>query len=57
VNIKIKYENQIGNIIVMVKNMLGKNYTIDKHKEIVIKELLEREYDEYIIDKWIEYIE
>ena len=41
----------------MVKNMLGKNYTIDKHKEIVIKELLEREYDEYIIDKWIEYIE
>ena len=57
VNIKIKDESQIGNIIVMVKNTLGEDYTIDKHKEIVRKELLEREYDEEVIEKWIEYIE
>jgi hypothetical protein len=31
-------------------------YTIELHKEIVIKELYERGYDDRIIDEWIDYI-
>ena len=34
-----------------------KNYTIEKHKELVVKELTERGYPTDIINTWIEYIE
>jgi Leucine-rich repeat (LRR) protein len=57
VEIKIQDSSQIGNIIVIVKERLGEDYTIDKHKEEVKKELLERGYDLETINEWIEYID
>jgi hypothetical protein len=57
VEIKIQDSSQIGNIIVIVKERLGKEYTVDKHKEEVKKELLERGYDLETINEWIDYIE
>ena len=57
VNIIIKDESQIGNIIILVKEKLGYNYNVDKHKELVIKELNERSYNKDIIEEWISYIE
>jgi Leucine-rich repeat (LRR) protein len=59
VEIKIQDSSQIGNIIIIVKNRLEDNneYTVDKHKEEVKKELLERGYDLETINEWIEYIQ
>jgi Leucine-rich repeat (LRR) protein len=56
VKININESEQIGNIIVMVKNRLP-IYTVEKHKEEVRKELLEREYEDSIIELWLPYIE
>jgi Leucine-rich repeat (LRR) protein len=59
VEIKIQDSSQIGNVIVIVKNRLEDNneYTINKHKEEVKKELLERGYELKTINEWIEYIQ
>jgi hypothetical protein len=56
--INISNTEQIGNIIILIKDKLIKenNYTIELHKEIVIKELNDRGYEKDIIDEWIEYI-
>jgi hypothetical protein len=54
----LKKAEQIGNIIILIKDKLiaENKYTIELHKEIVIKELYERGYDKGIIDEWISYI-
>jgi Leucine-rich repeat (LRR) protein len=57
VNIQIKDESQIGNIIVIIKEQLGDEYSVEKHKKLVYKELVEREFDEDTINEWLEYIE
>jgi Leucine-rich repeat (LRR) protein len=57
VNIQIKDESQIGNIIVIIKEQLGDSYTVEKHKELVYEELLERGFNEDTINEWLEYIE
>ena len=57
VQIEIKDETQIGNIIVLVRNRLMDNYSIEKHKEEVIIELEERGYSNDIIEEWVSYIE
>lgn len=59
VNIKINDSEQIGNIIFLIKERLEKenNYSVEKHKEEVRKELEERGYEKDVIDTWIEYIE
>jgi hypothetical protein len=56
--IHISNNEQIGNIIILIKNKLleENNYTIEKHKEIVMKELYDRGYDKNVIDEWLEYI-
>jgi Leucine-rich repeat (LRR) protein len=58
VSINIKDNEQIGNIIILVKNKLesSASYTIEKHKEMVEKELIDRGYDMETIKIWIEYI-
>ena len=58
VNINIKDGEQIGNIIVLIKNklVLSSSYTIEKHKREVEKELFERNYDIETIQIWLEYI-
>jgi Leucine-rich repeat (LRR) protein len=59
VEIKIQDSSQIGNVIVVVKERLEgeEKYTIEEHKKIVKKELLERGYELDIINEWIKYIE
>jgi Leucine-rich repeat (LRR) protein len=57
VNIQIKDESQIGNIIVIIKEQLGDEYSVEKHKKLVYKELVERGFDEDTINEWLEYIE
>ena len=59
VNINIKDGEQIGNIIILVKNKLELTgvYTIEQHKTEVEKELLERNYDAETIKTWLEYID
>ncbi len=57
IEMDIKY--QIGSIITLIRNKLedSNEYTIEKHKELVIKELTERNIDKETIDLWVEYIE
>ena len=59
VNININDGEQIGNIIVLLKDKLelSNDYTIEKHKSEVEKELLERGYDLETINLWLEHIE
>jgi len=59
VSIRISDNEQIGNIIVIIKEKLEltNSYTIETHKELVIKELDERGYAKEIIDTWIGFIE
>jgi Leucine-rich repeat (LRR) protein len=56
--INISDTEQIGNIIILIKNklILENKYTIELHKEIVMKELYDRGYDKGIVDEWIQYI-
>jgi hypothetical protein len=62
VQIKIADNNQISNIIIMIKNkyeVFNKNKYDDLQiiKKEIIKELTERGYDQDIINEWTEYIE
>ena len=59
VKIKISEEQEISNIIIMIKKKLNLNneYTIEKHKEYSLIELKERGYDDNIINEWLEYID
>ena len=58
VKITISDNQQIGNIIILIKEKLESenNYSIEKHKELVIKELNERNFNQEIIKEWIEFI-
>ena len=57
VKINISDNQQIGNIIIIIKEQLGNNYTIERHKELVKNELQERGYEDNIINEWLDYIE
>ena len=58
VKINISNNQQIGNIIIIIKEKLEleNNYSVEKHKELVIKELIERDFNEIIIKEWIDFI-
>lgn len=59
VSVKISDSDQIGNVIILTKKKLedeGK-YSVETHIEIVRKELTEREFDDKVIEEWIEYID
>ena len=60
VDIKISDGEQIGNVIVMLKDKAldsEGNYSVAMHKQLVEHELRERGYDSEIIYQWLEYIE
>jgi len=57
VKINIQDSEQIGNIIFLIKEKLGSDYNVEKHKELASKELTERGYDEETIKTWVEFIE
>jgi Leucine-rich repeat (LRR) protein len=57
VRVEIADNQQISNIIVLVKQRLEGEYTIETHKEIVKTEMTERGYDEAVITEWLEFID
>jgi len=57
VKINIQDSEQIANIIFLIKEKLGNDYNVEKHKELASKELTERGYDEETIKTWVEFIE
>jgi hypothetical protein len=59
VNIQISDTEQIGYVIQSVRTeLLNKNdYTVIKHKELVKLELVDRQYDNDVIELWTSYIE
>jgi hypothetical protein len=57
VSIQINSSEQIANIIQITKEKLGLNYNVNEHKELVKKELLERDYEMETIDEWLSFIE
>jgi hypothetical protein len=59
VKINISDNQQIGNIIVIIKKKLelDNNYCIEKHKKLVKTELIERKYSLETINEWLDYIE
>ena len=59
VNIQIADNEQIAQIIEVVKVDLEREekYEIELHKELVREQLIERNYDENVIEEWISHIE
>ena len=57
VNIQIKDESQIGNVIVLIKEKLLGDYLVEEHKRLVRIELLDRGYEKEVIEEWVSYIE
>ncbi len=57
VKITISDNEQISQIIILTRELLSKDYTIEKHKELTTKELKERGYSDDIIKEWINFIE
>jgi hypothetical protein len=59
VYIQIADNDQIAHIIELVRMRLSEKneYTVEKHKEIVIQELIERGFEQSVIDEWTQYIE
>jgi len=58
VKVEISNGEQIGNVIVLVKQKLERSgeYTLLKHREESERELLERGYESDVIKEWMEYI-
>lgn len=59
VNINITEQEQLGNIILIIKKRLINNndYSIEKHRELAFQELISRGYDKELIIEWLNYIE
>jgi Leucine-rich repeat (LRR) protein len=59
VNIKIAGSEQISQIISLTQNKLIKkgNYSVELHREQVKNSLIELDYDNNIINEWVNYIE
>jgi Leucine-rich repeat (LRR) protein len=55
--ITISDSEQISQIILLIRDQLGSEYTIETHKKLVKKELLERGFSSDTIDIWINSIE
>jgi Leucine-rich repeat (LRR) protein len=59
VEVKIADNEQIGNVIAVVRNTLNREgrYTVELHKKIVLTELKELGYTDEVVTTWINYIE
>jgi Leucine-rich repeat (LRR) protein len=59
VNIKIAGSEQISQIISLTQNKLKKegNYNVELHKKLIFSSLKELDYDNDIINEWVNYIE
>jgi hypothetical protein len=56
IQVHISENEQIGNIIIVCKNRMNSEYSVELHKEMVRSELLLRNVDIDTIEKWLEYI-
>ena len=56
IKIEIADNEQIGNIILVIKNKLNP-YDVEVYKEMVKKELEERGYGIETVEEWLNYIE
>ena len=58
IKINISDNEQIGNVIILIKNkLIGENkYNLETHKQLVIENLLDKQYDMTIINEWLEYL-
>jgi len=58
ISIRIGTNEQIGNIVIITQQLLEREnrYTVELHKELVRKELKEMDYEDAIINEWLEYI-
>jgi len=59
VNIQIADNKQIAQIIEVVRVGLEREnkYDLELHKELVKEQLIERNYDEVVIEEWVSHIE
>jgi Leucine-rich repeat (LRR) protein len=59
VQIQISDAEQIGYVVQLVRHDLetSNEYSVDRHKELVRLELLDRHYSESVITEWVDYIE
>jgi len=59
IHINISDNEQIGNIIILIKNQLivECKYDLENHKRLVKINLLEKEYELSVIEEWLEYCE
>jgi len=53
IEIHIADNEQIGNIIILIKNDLGENYDENEFKRRIHEELTMRHYSEDVINEWI----
>tara|TARA_B100000029_G_C17236564_1_gene837384 strand:- start:99 stop:785 length:687 start_codon:yes stop_codon:yes gene_type:complete len=58
VRIEMSDSEQIGNIIIVIQRRLTAedNYSVEEHRKIVKKELLERGFSPEVIEEWIQHI-
>lgn len=56
VNIGLDDSEQIGTIIIIVKQQLGADYTLEKHRHVVTERLQELGYSDGVIAEWIAFI-
>ena len=57
VKINIKDSEQLSNLILLIKDKLGDNYSAKEHKRLVEQEMIERNYTQEEISEWLEFIE
>jgi hypothetical protein len=59
IKINISDNEQIGNIIILIKDqLLNENkYDLETHKTLVKNNLLEKDYELNIIEEWLGYCE
>ena len=55
IQVHISDSEQIGNIIILIKNSLV-DYNTSEHKKLVRERLEELGYDNEVIEEWLEFI-
>jgi len=56
IEIHIADNEQIGNVISVIRKTLGEDYNEDEFKRRIREELLMRQYSEETINEWIEHV-
>jgi hypothetical protein len=57
VEIRISNNEAIGNIIIMTRNRILDNYSVQSHRDLFRKEMIERNFDQATIEEWLQFID